>query len=57
MSVTNAGRDSVISTWTAIEPHTSSTAQSLRYRDATLEPRVRMVRIVAETQTDTVVAA
>jgi mycothiol synthase len=41
----------------AIEPKTSSTAQSLRYRDATLEPRVRMVRIVAETETDTVVAA
>ena len=41
----------------AIEPRTSSTAQSLRYRDATLEPRVRMVRIVAETETDTVVAA
>jgi mycothiol synthase len=41
----------------AIDPRSSSTRESLRYRDATLEPRVRMVRIVAETQTDTVVAA
>src|SRR5712691_13013507 len=41
----------------AIQPHTSSTAQSLRYRDATLEPRVRMVRMVAETETNMVVGA
>jgi mycothiol synthase len=41
----------------AIDAHTSATAESLRYRDATLEPRVRMVRIVAETHPDTVVAA
>jgi GNAT superfamily N-acetyltransferase len=41
----------------AVDPDTSSTAESLRYRDTTLEPRVRMVRIVAETDTDTVVAA
>jgi mycothiol synthase len=39
----------------AVEPHSSSTPESLRYRDATLEPRVRQVRFVAEVQPEGVV--
>jgi mycothiol synthase len=41
----------------AVDPDSSSTPKSLRYRDATLEPRVRLLRIVAEAQSDQVVGA